>query len=289
MRQFLTPHDAIVSMRADSRWHDLIRECYLSEDLFDNAARFEASPEWKATLDLLGSAVRGGTVLDLGAGNGIASRALATAGASRVLAVEPDSSDVVGWGAIKQLCSGLPVEVIDSLAGAISIPERSLDAVLARQVLHHIHDLPDAMRAIARSMKPGAVFVATREHVVDDERQMAAFLAAHPVHQLTGGEHAHSLDAYLSALRGAGLRVTHVLGPFQSIINAYPFQRSEMELANYVDTAVKCMLRERFGRLGGWLRRGSALARQLAGEVGNDKPGRIFTFVARKPDAQAIA
>ena len=222
-------------------------------------------------------------MLDLGAGNGIASWALVQAGARRVLALEPDPSNVVGWRAIRQLCRGLPVDVIDSLAGAIPIPEQTVDAVLARQVLHHIHDLPDTMRAVARVMKPGAVFVATREHVVDDERQMAAFLAAHPVHQLTGGEHAHSLNAYLEALRGAGLSVTHVLGPLESIVNAFPFMRSTAELSAFVNAEVNRVLRRRFGCLGGWLRRRTMLASQIAISLGNEQPGRIFTFVASRP------
>ncbi|MFO0030980.1 MAG: class I SAM-dependent methyltransferase [Cyanobacteriota bacterium] len=283
MASLLTAHDAILLMRADPRWHSLIRDCYLTADLLENASRFEASPEWQATLELLGPGVRGGTVLDLGAGNGIASWALVQAGAQRVLALEPDPSDVVGWGAIQQLCRGLPVDVISSIAGGIPIPEQTVDAVLARQVLHHIHELPDAMREVARVMKRGAIFVATREHVVDDERQMSAFLAAHPVHQLTGGEHAHSLNAYLSALQGAGLSVSHVLGPLESIINAFPFKRSTAELSTFVHAEVNRELRRRFGCMGGWLRRRSMLARQIAISLGNEQPGRIFTLAAFKP------
>lgn len=287
----LTPHEAIMRMRQDPHWADLLRDVYVTPDLPDNARRFAQSPEWAETLRLLGPRVKGGVVMDLGAGNGVASWALAKAGAARVIAVEPDPSDQIGANAIRAIAAGLPIEIIENLVGAdagpdagrLPVPDASLDAVLARQVLHHIHDLPGAMKDLARAMKPGATFVATREHVVDDEAQMAAFLAAHPVHQMTGGEHAHSLPAYLSAIRGAGLEVTHVLGPFDSIVNAFPFKRSDADLRSFVREHVHKQLRARHGRLGAFLRSRSEEARELAQNLGREQPGRLYSFVARKP------
>jgi SAM-dependent methyltransferase len=287
----LTSHEAIMRMREDPHWADLLRDVYVTPDLPANARRFADSPEWTETLRLLGPRVKGGVVMDLGAGNGVASWALAKAGAARVIAVEPDPSDQIGANAIRAIAGGLPIEIIENLVGAdagpdaghLPVPDASLDAVLARQVLHHIHDLPGAMKDLARAMKPGATFVATREHVVDDEAQMAAFLAAHPVHQMTGGEHAHSLPAYLSAIRGAGLEVTHVLGPFDSIVNAFPFKRSDADLRKFVREHVQKQLRARHGRLGAFLRGRSEEARELAQNLGREQPGRLYSFVARKP------
>jgi SAM-dependent methyltransferase len=287
----LTSHEAIMRMREDPHWADLLRDVYVTPDLPANARRFADSPEWTETLRLLGPRVKGGVVMDLGAGNGVASWALAKAGAARVIAVEPDPSDQIGANAIRAIAGGLPIEIIENLVGAdagpdaghLPVPDASLDAVLARQVLHHIHDLPGAMKDLARAMKPGATFVATREHVVDDEAQMAAFLAAHPVHQMTGGEHAHSLPAYLSAIRGAGLEVTHVLGPFDSIVNAFPFKRSDADLRKFVRDHVQKQLRARHGRLGAFLRGRSEEARELAQNLGREQPGRLYSFVARKP------
>jgi len=269
-------------MRVDPIWSDLIRDCYVTNDHLDNARRFATSSEWLETLRLLGAAAQGGTVLDLGAGNGIASWALATSGAARVIAVEPDPSDVVGAGAIRVLAQGLPIEILESVAGGISVPDGSVDAVLARQVLHHIHDLPAAMSEVARIMKPGAVFVATREHVVDDARQMEAFLAAHPIHQLTGGEHAHSLDAYIDGIRSAGLELATVFAPFESIVNTFPALQSTEDLQAHVQRHVRARLRSRYGRVSAFLRRGSAEARQIACDLGSEQPGRLYTFVARK-------
>jgi hypothetical protein len=79
-------------------------------------------------------------------------------------------------------------------------------------------------------LKQGGVFMATREHVVDDGAQLARFLRRHPVHRLAGGEHAYSLDRYLNAIRAAGLSVEAILGPWDSVINAFPIARSEDEL-----------------------------------------------------------
>ena len=92
-------------LRADPRFADLVRDTYIDEDVSASATRFEASGEWQAVHELLKPCLPGATVIDLGAGNGIASRALANAGAGRVFAVEPDSSDSIGRGANVQIAT----------------------------------------------------------------------------------------------------------------------------------------------------------------------------------------
>ena len=53
-----------------------MRDAYLDADVRGAARRFEDSGEFIATRRLVGEAVVGSVVLDLGAGTGIASRAL---------------------------------------------------------------------------------------------------------------------------------------------------------------------------------------------------------------------
>jgi hypothetical protein len=98
----------------------------------------------------------------------------------------------------------------------------------------------------ARVRRPGSVLLVTGEHVVDDERQLAQFLHDHPVHRLAGGEHAWRLLDYEHAIRGAGLELMESLGPWDSVLNAYPAVRDSEELRGYA----RAHLIQRFGILG---------------------------------------
>jgi SAM-dependent methyltransferase len=152
----------------------------------------------------------------VGAGTGIASYAFARSGAREVVALEPDPSDVIGQGAIRRLVGALPIVVEGGWGEALPFADGRFDLVYLRQVLHHARDLDALVRECARVAAPGGVVIATREHVVDDERQLAEFLATHPVHRLAGGEHAFALPAYVAAFRRAGLAPLRVLGPLDS-------------------------------------------------------------------------
>ena len=62
--------------------------------------------------------------------------------------------------------------------------------------------------------------------VIDDDMQLKAFLASHPLHQIYGGEHAYPLGGYESAFGAAGLTLTRVYGPLDSMVNFYPGSRA---------------------------------------------------------------
>lgn len=90
----------------------------------------------------------GRTVLDLAAGTGKLTRALATTGAG-LTAVEP----VAGMRA--ELVRSLPdVRVLDGTAEAIPLPDGSEDAVLVGQAFHWF-DVPAAAGEIRRVLGPG--------------------------------------------------------------------------------------------------------------------------------------
>lgn len=277
-REVLTTEQAVLRLRDDPEFAPAMRNSYLDADVQGAARRFEASGEFAAIRRLVGDVVRGGTVLDLGAGTGIASRAFSKMGARQVLALEPDPSPVIGQGAIARACEDVAgVNVVSGYGESLPIRDGTLDLVYARQVLHHARDLPALVRECARVLRPGGTFLASREHVVDDDAQRAEFLEAHPIHRLAGGENAFSLPAYLSALRGAGFQVIAVLGPWDSVVNAFPCVDSDDEIPTFARRAFV----SRFGwagRLALLLPGGTRWAR---GWIDGPAPGRLYTFLCR--------
>lgn len=280
-RPRFTLDEAVRWMRAQPDCAAVVRDAYLGPDLEDSARRFAASGEFAAVRTLLGDRIRGAQALDLGAGTGIAGRALLDAGATHVTAVEPDPSELVGRGALHRLCANRPVRITNDFAEHLSVPAASIDLVYARQVLHHLRDLDAALRECARVLRPGGVLLACREHVVDDAAQLRHFLARHPMHQLAGGENAFPAAAYRQAIERAGLRLEQELGPWDSVINAFPFVTNAAELADYPRLA----LRRKFGAVG-------RIAATLPGVksavwlwLRRRRPGRMHTYFAVKPVA----
>ncbi len=274
----MTTEDAVLALRADPRHADLVRDAYLGPDALGNAERFLRSGEFAAVLRLLQDRVRGAAILDVGAGTGIASFAFARSGAREVVALEPDRSHVVGQGAIRRVAGGLPIRIAEGWGEALPFEEGRFDIVYARQVLHHARDLAALVAECARVAAPGGVVLAVREHVVDDEAQLAAFLAAHPVHQLAGGEQAFALDTYLHAFRHAGLKQLQVLGPYDSVINAFPACVDEAALRAFPRKA----LEDKFGTLGRVAAFVPGLTALVRRWLERSVPGRLYSFVGRK-------
>lgn len=277
----LSIDDAVRLMRERPEYADVVRDAYLGRDVEDSYRRFAASAEFREVQSLLAEAIQDATVVDLGAGTGIASRAFLDAGARRVFALEPDPSDEVGQGAIRRLAGSLAVEIVSSYAERIPLASGSVDIVYARQVLHHTRDLDAAVAECARVLRPGGYFIACREHVVADDAELAAFLALHPVHQLAGGENAYTLEQYTTAIDRSGLRMLHSLAPWESVINAFPIVRSRQEL----DELPRRYLSGRFGALGGAAARLPFVASRFWSRIRRSSPGQMYSFVTRKTSA----
>ncbi|HEY6006467.1 MAG TPA: class I SAM-dependent methyltransferase [Anaeromyxobacter sp.] len=274
----MTTEEAVLALRDDPQFADLIRDAYLGPDARGNAERFLASAEFHGVLGLLDRRVRDATVLDVGAGTGIASFAFARTGA-KVVALEPDPSGVVGQGAIHQVSDGLPIAIVAGVGEALPFPDEAFDVVYARQVLHHARDLDALVRECARVAAAGGLVIATREHVAEDEAELAAFLAAHPVHRLAGGEHAYPLAAYVRAFRRAGLGGPRILGPYDSIVNAFPAFHDELALRRHPTS----LLEGRFGRLGRLSAAVPGIPALVRWWLTSRVPGRLYSFVGRKP------
>lgn len=273
-----TWEQAVEILRGDPAHQGLIFDAYLTRDLAGNCSRFAAGAEFAEVRALLQRHAPGARrLLDMPAGNGIATHAFAAAGFD-VTGVEPNPSTEVGRGAIARVlaASELRAEIVDAYGEALPFDDSSFDVVYVRQGLHHASDLPRMLAQIARVLRPGGVLLACREHVVDDYgASLRAFLASQVDHQLYGGEHAFTLPDYRAAIAGGGLDIRLELGPYDSPINAWP---------NTPQVLREKVLASRPGRV---LRR--VLPDGVVAAIGawrvrhRHTPGRMYSFLAAKP------
>jgi SAM-dependent methyltransferase len=278
-RGALSWEEAVRWYRAQPNNEADVRNNYFDLPVLGAAERYAASEEFAEVLRLLGPG-NGKRILDLGAGNGIASFALAKNG-WLVTALEPDESGEVGAGAVERLVSdtGLSIEVVREFGERLPFADESFSAIHARQVLHHAEDLDAMARELARVLKPGGRCLTTRDHVADDERQLEAFRNEHPLHNLYGGEHAYPVDRYRSAFKKAGLRLLHSWGPVESVLNYFPGTEQERQIT-VRQIANHSYLR--FGRLLAWSNQFREA--QLRRHTQNDQtPGRIYSFLLERP------
>jgi SAM-dependent methyltransferase len=268
--KLLTWEDAVLWLRKQPEQTELVRDCFYDDPLRESAERYYQSSEWKAVQNFLTVVVRG-DALDLGAGRGISSYALARDG-WRVTALEPDKSTVVGAGAIRMLANetNLDITVIEEWGERLPCADKSFDLVYARQALHHARNLEVLCKEAYRVLRPGGMFLAAREHVISKKDDLQTFLDTHPLHRLYGGEHAYLSAEYINAIVQAGIEINHVLNPLQSDINLFPDSR--MSFKKRLSARVKWpwphLIPDALLTLMGALIR---------------TPGRLYSFIGRKP------
>jgi SAM-dependent methyltransferase len=218
----LSFEEAIEWARQEPSLADLIQICYYDDPIEAAAARFKASEEWPAITSFL-PPKPGIRVLEIGAGRGIVSWAFASLGC-RVFALEPNPSSLVGAGAIRKLCAATnqSIDVIETFGERLPFAACYFDYVFCRGVLHHVNDLTQVCHEVFRVLKPGGRFLAIKEHAADTPEELEAFLREHPLHYLTGNEHAFPLAVYKERIRRAGFRLLRDYGQFDHPISSAP-------------------------------------------------------------------
>lgn len=263
----------MVWLREEPDQASLVRACYFDDPLIEAARRYTRSAEWDEVRAFLPG--HKGLALDLGAGRGISSFALTSTGWA-VIALEPDPSDIVGAGAIRNLANEftLPIMVCEAVGESLPFPEGCFDLIYGREVLHHASSLRKFCSETARILKPGGTFIATREHVISRQEDIDAFLDNHPLHHLYGGECAYLLDDYKQAISNGGMHIQHVLDPLDSRINEIP---SIGDDGRFRISQIVRKFRQRLIR-----RLPNKLKIRLSKSM--NIPGRLYSFIAVKPD-----
>jgi ubiquinone/menaquinone biosynthesis C-methylase UbiE len=236
----MTWEETIQYIRTKPEYKYLVEKAYFEENLPLNVERFIKSEEFLETLAILKKYQPVATsILDIGAGNGISSIALALSG-YEVSVVEPDKSETIGAGAIRKLKEHYQlsnIEIFEAFAEEIQFPDEHFDIVYARQCMHHAYHLEKFVAEASRVLKKGGLFITVRDHVVFDEADKQWFLESHPLHKYYGGENAFSPTEYKSAMQKAGLEVVQEIKHFDSIINYFPSTKDEIE--NYQSIQIK--------------------------------------------------
>jgi len=263
----LTWEEAVQWLRDQDDQQDLVKAAFYDDPLIDSVKRYADSGEWQAVLNVLPEAK--GSVLDIGAGRGVSSYALAQNG-WQVTALEPDSSALVGAGAIRTLneLADLNIEIVETWGETLPFADASFDLVFCRAVLHHANDLQLLCTEACRVLKPGGIFIATREHVLSKKEDLPAFLELHPLHHLYGGEHAYLLAEYRDAIESGGMKIQHQWNPLASEINSFPLSIAEIKERIARKLHLPLLL------IPMWLLR-------LLGAM-DQTPGRLYSFVAVK-------
>lgn len=279
-KQFQSWESAVSWLRSQPDRSDLVRAAYYDDPLVDAAERYRTSEEWQCIRRLLEG--RRGCALDVGAGRGIASYALARDGFS-VTALEPDPSELVGAGAIRSLAreNALDITVVGDFSEQLPFADEHFDVVFARAVLHHTRSLAAACAEFHRVLKPGGLFLAVREHVISRREDLPRFFEIHPLHHLYGGENAFLLGEYRDALEAAGFELVQQLSPLGSPVNFAPQTRDSLcaEIARrisgrpLVQQLVRGLLQPQVI---------FALTMRLLDKF-DSRPGRLYSFVCIKP------
>ena len=143
MRNDLTIYDKV----ADRWWSDDIRWVRTLKNLVPGRLKwFDGQIDWQ-----------GKAVLDLGCAGGFMAEALAQRGA-QVTGIDP-ATDAIDAARAHAREGGLRIGYDVGVGEALPYDSGSFDAVVCVDVLEHVSDLPKVLSEVARSLRPGGMFL----------------------------------------------------------------------------------------------------------------------------------
>ena len=267
----MTWDETIQYIRNNKKYEQLVIDAYFSEDIVSNVQRYRTTDEFKTTLAELKELKKSTSLrlLDLGAGNGISSIAFALEG-YEVTALEPDTSDTIGSGAIKILKEKYRLtnlSILECYAEDIPLEKAGFDIVFARQAMHHAYHLENFIAAAYHVLNKGGILMTIRDHIVETPKEKELFLNNHPLHKFYGGENAFSEKEYKNAMIKAGFKILKTLKPSESVINYHPWSKD--------------LLKKKLGILGNF-HFAVNFAWFYLNRRWDNMPGRLYTFIAQK-------
>lgn len=182
-----------------------------------------------STVLLLLDCQPGDRVLDLGAGSGFSSETLARFGYD-VVAADPDLAALAHnrrRPSFDRARIAGTVRVAAGIAEHLPFQSASFDGVVGMNVMHHVPDLPEATRELARVLKPGARAVFCEPGL--DHLQAPETRRARAEH----GEDDRAFDviAFLRAARDLGFSEAMLSATLQSPLRLLPIQELEIYLS----------------------------------------------------------
>src|SRR5262245_1694152 len=201
---------------------------------YDELIRAGSGPHETAVgclVGLLPPSLAGQAVVDVGCGQGLATRAVAAAGAARVVGVD-SSPEMVALA--RGHATPPPVEyVVDDAQSLASLESGSFDGATCQLALMDIPDLDATLGALCRVLRPGGWFVFVIGHpcflvpearptrngdgtpalVVRGYFDERFWRSPNPQGVRRAGNHHRTLTTYLNALVRAGLAVEEVAEP----------------------------------------------------------------------------
>lgn len=287
----MTWEETILMINKDLKYSNLVKNAYISTDLVKNVDNFKSSLEFEETLKLIKHySSNGKKILDIGCGNGISSISFAFEGFD-VTCLEPDSSNFVGYGAVKKLSEYYNlsnVRIEKSRAEDFSWSEDEFDIIYARQSLHHASNLKDFIRNTSKYLKKGGLWISVRDHVIFDEQDKKLFLESHELQKFYGGENAFTSDEYRGSLIASGLEIKQELKYCDSVINYFPLSEADFLIRrNKIIKERKNSLRQKIGffsRIGILFSLYDKLLDIKNGSGFEEKliPGRMYSYIALK-------
>tara|TARA_R110002124_G_scaffold34400_4_gene113008 strand:- start:72 stop:929 length:858 start_codon:yes stop_codon:yes gene_type:complete len=284
----MTWEETIKYIRTQPEYKELVRDAYFDVDLELNILRFKNSLEFQETLSIIETySPNAKTILDIGCGNGVSTVNFAQLG-YKVTAVEPDSSNTVGAGAIRILKKKLGlinIEVFEDFAENIQFEDNSFDVVYVRQAMHHANHLNNFIKECVRVLKPSGILLTVRDHVIFDEADRQWFLNSHPLQKFYGGENAFTPNEYKEAFKKAGTNIIKELKYYDSVINYFPTTESDLKKQEQNKIAKqKKKLQDKINILAkiplSWW-----LYKRISGFVPLDEkviPGRMYSYITQK-------